>query len=243
MATVGEIDEVVMIWNEYESRDALNHAVVDRMRAQLDKALLAHPEISMALSGGSTPMPIYAQLAAETIAWDRIACIATDERWVSREHEANNTNQIRQHLGNTGAKIFDLVPEALGDEPNAEYAKAVLEDLPMPLALAVVGMGTDAHFASLFPNTAALKEGLDAGSSLSTVSVIPEPLPVEAPYGRVTLSLAYLLKAQALLLVITGDTKRAVLQRVMDEVPDPSQAPIAALIAAAGKELEVYWSP
>lgn len=243
MVTVGEIDGVVMNWNEFESREALNQAVVDRVQMQLMEGLLKHASISMALSGGSTPMPIYAQLAGEDIAWDRIACIATDERWVSRDHPANNTHQIRQHLGDTGAKIFDLVPEALGDNPESDHAKAVLKDLPMPLEVAVVGMGADAHFASLFPNTAALQEGLDANSSVSVLPVMPDPLPVEAPYGRITLSLTYLLTANALILVITGDAKRAVLERVIKEAPDPREAPIAALITAAGQKLEVYWSP
>ena len=241
MGTAGVNSGVGMKWNEYTHREALVEAVALRIHGQLNKALAEPGSVSVALSGGGTPMPIYARLAQMPLDWSRVVCIPTDERWVARDHAANNAREIRQHL--SVARIEDLVPELVSGAPKSTYASEVLGQLPSPFEVAIVGMGADAHFASLFPHAVDLADGLDLNSSLSALAIVPDPLPPEAPFGRISLSLAKLLEAHAILLVITGETKRAVLEQAMADDVDVEASPIAALLRAAGPSLEVFWSP
>ncbi len=230
----------------YPSRDALEQGVTERLVDGLHHALDAKPTVAISLSGGSTPMPIYARLAKASVDWDRVVAIPTDERWVARDHEANNAHQIKQHLKGQGPAIRDLVPQSVDGPPDASFAHQVLQELPSPFAISVVGMGQDAHFASLFPNHAKLLEGLDVHSSSDFISLTPDPLPPEAPFGRISLTLSKLMDSQAILLVITGSQKKAVLDEAWARVSahDDAQAqwPIMALLREAKDRLEIHWS-
>ncbi len=79
-------------------------------------------------------------------------------------------------------------------------------------------------------------------------------MPAAGPHARVSLTLARLLKSRRLLLVITGDDKRAVIERAMASVrPEPVEGrrmhadhadlPVAALLKAAHPAAEIHWSP
>lgn len=198
---------------------------------------------SLALSGGGTPMPIYSKLSEMTLDWSRVVAVPTDERWVSKDHPANNTSQIRACFGSCGIHIHDLVPDEVIGAPTADYAREVLQEIPMPFDVALLGMGSDAHFASLFPESPALADGLDPDSTTVALPVVPDPLPPEAPFGRISLTLAKLLQSRNLLLAITGENKRAVLDQAMHDQANPQHCPVAALLQAAGDRLDIYWSP
>jgi 6-phosphogluconolactonase len=72
--------------------------------------------------------------------------------------------------------------------------------------------------------------------------LVPNPLPPEAPFPRVTLGLARLLRARSLHLIVTGARKRDVL-RAAQAAHDPLRAPTSALLHASGNVVHVHWSP
>jgi 6-phosphogluconolactonase len=132
---------------------------------------------------------------------------------------------------------------ANGDPARSErYARAMLADHPGAFDAVVLGMGADAHTASLFPNARQLAAGLDPASTLEALRVDPDPLPAEAPFPRISLTAARLLRARSLLLAIGGDAKRAVFAQACADA-DAEARPIAALLHAPGACVNVHWSP
>ncbi len=240
----GRIGIIVTIcWKEFDNKPALIKAVSRHLADCLDKAVAARGRACMALSGGSTPMPVYAALGATQLDWSRVSAVPTDERWVPAHHAASNKAEIVRRFAPAGPHVHGLVPDQPGPEPDAGLARTVLAELPVPFDVVVVGMGVDGHFASLFPRSPALLEGLNPAARSSAIEVVPDPLPPEAPYGRISLTLSRLLDARSLVLLITGTDKRRVVERAGAANADPRLLPIAALLAAAGSSLTVYWCP
>ena len=131
-------------------------------------------------------------------------------------------------------------------EASLAHARALLAANPQPFDAVLLGMGMgmgmggDGHFASLFPGAANLDEGFDP--ALDACRIDPVPLPPEAPYPRISLTLPRLLRTRTLLLAVTGAGKRAVLEEAMAGA-DPRCLPVAALLHAPGAQLHVHWSP
>jgi 6-phosphogluconolactonase len=172
---------------------------------------LSRTEASVAITvpGGSTPFPILAELVREPLAWSRIAVWPGDDRVVPEDHPASNTGRIRALLEPAGARVVSL--EAAARPPH--------------FALAWLGMGTDGHIASLFPNT-----DPRADDPRRVRHLTPDPLPPEAPFDRVTLTIPALLDSDELLFVIRGQEKRALLEAA---ARGENELPIARLLAAA----------
>ena len=232
-----------MIWTEFVNRDALVEGVTIRVCRQLESCLADGPSACIALAGGGTPMPIYARLAETHLDWSQVSAVPTDERWVTADHPANNARQIGAQFAGSGLQVLSLVPDEAPGEADPQHAEAVLSSLPPPFDLVLLGMGDDGHFASLFPHSSALRQGLNPASPVAALAIQPDPLPPEAPFARISLSLARLLRTRSLLLVITGQAKRAVLEQATRTDADEQRLPIAALLRAASERLEIFWSP
>src|SRR5690606_26008156 len=95
-----------------------------------------------------------------------------------------------------------------------------------------LGMGGDGHIASLFPNT-----DPRADDPRRIRHLTPDPLPPEAPFDRVTLTIPALLDSDALLFVIRGDDKRAVFEAA---VRGASDLPVGRLLAAAQQHVTCF---
>ena len=230
-------------WIEHADFADLSQAVTSCLLQACGQGLDQHGQASLALAGGGTPMPIYEQFAGCTLDWANIQVMATDERWVTADHAASNHQQLRKRFDHTGAKLLGLVPEQPGKQPGIEAAMHSLAQIDGPFDACLLGMGGDGHFASLFPGATVLHTALDALAQQPAVTLLPDPLPAEAPFARVSLTLSRLLNSNTLLLVITGSGKRAVLERAMQADADPDELPIAALLRAAGNRLQIHWSP
>lgn len=176
--------------------------------------------IAITIPGGSTPFPILELLTKSSLDWRRIVVWPGDDRIVPEDHEASNTGKIRALLEPAGAQVVGLVDRAETDAT------------PVPhFALAWLGMGTDGHIASLFPNS---DPQVDDPQSVRRLT--PDPLPPEAPYDRVTLTIPALLNSDALMFVIRGADKRAVLDAAIAGAHD---LPIARLLGAAAENISL----
>ncbi len=173
-------------------------------------------EIAITVPGGSTPFPILEKLAQAPLEWGRVAVWPGDDRIVAEDHPASNVGRIRECLGATGARIVPLTEDAT----------------PPHFALAWLGMGNDGHIASLFPNT---NPRADDRSPVRRLT--PDPLPPEAPFDRVSMTIPALLDSDALLFVIRGDDKRALFEAAVDGAND---LPIARLLRAASQPVTCF---
>ncbi len=239
---------------EHANAEALAAAVADALACAIRDGVAARGDAWLALAGGSTPFAAYRKLAAMALPWSQVHLLASDERWVPAGHERRNERALAEAFAAAnGVRIHPLVPvdaDGAGFEeratttdrvdPRLRTSKASLAPLGHRAFDAVLlGMGTDAHFASLFPRVTPLT-ALDAGSREAVVAITPDPLPPDAPFPRISLTLPRLASAKCLMLMLTGDAKRRVLEEA--RTLDANLAPINALLSAA-PDLAIHWSP
>lgn len=227
---------------EHPDFDSLSTTVAETLARACVEAIESRGNAVLALAGGSTPMPVYRRLAEMELDWPRIDLLPGDDRWVAHDHPACNLRAMRDAFSPVAARFRPLTPEHPDAAPDTEVAEATLAELGSPFDACVLGMGADGHFASLFPGCTGLAEALDPAGTVPAVVVEPSPLPADAPFARISLTLSRLVASRRLLLLIRGEDKREVLQNAISSA-DPQRFPIRALLRHAGDALEIHWSP
>lgn len=235
-----------MAWVEHvhEDADALARVLAAAIAAATREALTLRGRALLSLAGGRTPLPAYRAVASTPLAWPDVTVLPGDDRCVPHFHAACNFRELRAVFAAAEGIAIAPLTAADGDPSASErQARALLEPWrDTPFDLVVLGMGADGHTASLFPGAPQLARALAPESTLDALRVDPDPLPAEAPFPRITLTAARLLRAREVHLVATGGPKRAVLEAVYD-APDPSRHPVAAILHAPDACVHVHWSP
>lgn len=222
----------------FPTRDALMEAAALRIAEALTQGITLRGNACAALSGGATPAPAYRKLAALKLDWRHVTFALVDERFVAPEHEASNEGLLRRELAPALAQGAKLAPmySAGALEQAAQLADAT--HAPLHIDIALMGMGEDAHTASWFPNAPGLAEILDLEGARTVASV--RAAQAAGTAERLTLTRAALARADHVLLVITGEAKRARLEAAMREPIE--QAPVAALFRDVAHPPEVLWA-
>lgn len=196
--------------------------------------------IPVALAGGATPEGLYRLLAAEPwrswIDWERIYFFWSDERCVPPDHPASNFGMARRALlaplGIPESRIFRIRGELPPDVGANEY-NSVIESYfggrnNVHLALALLGLGTDGHTASLFPGSQVLQET----GKLAAVSPGPDGV------NRVTLTLPAINSSSHVMFLVAGANKAEMAARLV--AAKPSADIPASLVRAASGAVEVF---
>ena len=204
-------------------------------------ALAAPGERSFVATGGGTPGPVYDALAKRDLDWAGVTVTLTDERWVDPTSPLSNEGQIRARLltGPAAAARFVALKGA-GASPNvdalaAEPALAALT----PFDVVLLGMGPDGHIASLFPDDPGVAAALDPAGKRLCVGVDHAGLDPFVP--RVSLTARALLNARLIVLLVTGEDKRALIARVIDDLT--LNLPVAAVLRQSATPVRVLWGP
>ena len=137
---------------------------------QARKAIAERNEFRLALSGGNTPAPVYARLAAhgDDLPWDRLRFTFGDERCVPPDDPQSNFKMVRENLFVPAAvpeksimRMRGEIDPQKGAHDYERQLEAIATQRGEPMYrhdLILLGLGPDGHTASLFPGTAALEE-------------------------------------------------------------------------------------
>ena len=228
-------------WWEYDDRDEFAAAVAGDIQFVIESALDARGSAVIALAGGNTPFPAYEKLAQAKLDWKKVTIVPTDERIVPLGDDLSNVTALAKIFLPKGARVMPIVPTATDDYKAAgRSADALMQDLHWPLDLCLLGIGTDGHTASIFPGVD-FDEALNGPKERRALGVMPDQLPKEAPVARVTLSRQGIASARALMIALTGDVKRKVLEEAISEGAG-SPYPIGRVLADVELPVDVHWA-
>ena len=163
----------------------------------------------VAFSGGRTPWRMVDQLARYDLPWENLTAWQVDERVAPDFDEARNYTHLFAKLA-VPAKFQPIPVDAKGDPTGTRAARRYAELLALPpargtLDLVHLGLGDDGHTASLFPGDAVLN--LREGGAVAV-----------GPYlghYRVTLTLPAIARAQEIVFLVTGSSKREPLRKLL----------------------------
>jgi len=228
-------------WWEYDSLDELADAVAGDVGFIVESAVDARGSSLIALPGGSTGPAVFPRLATQKLPWKKVTIIPTDDRLVAMDDDRSNVRSIARAFLPSGARVVPIATDIPDYKLAGNSADARLQDFPWPPDLVWLGMGKDGHTASIFTGPD-LQDALDAPKARRAVGVMPDPMPADAPVARVTLTRASILSARTLLITITGDEKREVLERAIAD-GQSSKLPIARVLAEAEQPFDIHWAP
>src|SRR5262249_33075785 len=186
---------------------------------------------SIALTGGSTPGRAYELCAEREGDWSAASLWWGDERCVPPEDERSNFRLARETLLDrreaAPREVQRIRGELAPEEAAGEYDE-LLRNVRLDLVL--LGIGPDAHAASLFPGAPELEE---RERRAVTTEAKLEPF-VE----RVTMTLPVLCSAPFVLFIVTGESKADAVERAFARPPSP-EAPASLMRSASGRTLVV----
>lgn len=231
-------------WHEYGDAGAMARDVAAFVAGAIKGALAQRGRALLALPGGRSPVAVFEELARANLDWGRVILFPTDDRIVAQDSPLSNAALLRRHFGATGARIVSLIEDAAADRHTvAAAADARLSALDWPPDLVWLGMGADGHTASIFPGPDHDSALADGGPRIA--GVLPDPLPPEAPVARVTLTRGAIIPARHILLTLSGDEKRRVLERALAKGPEDNSVsafPVGRVLSSAHHAPHIYWS-
>ncbi len=235
-------------WHEGADSISLAEHLAGEITLQINNSIAEKGNAVVAFSGGSTPKPLFKVLLEYDIDWTKVIITLVDERWVDVDHELSNAAFIDKYLLshlNDNAPIFvslyNKAPDAQeGCAKTLEaYCNATDSDVTKPRSFDVVilGMGSDGHTASFFPDADNIADLVNPGSEDYLLTCSTATTQVE----RITWSVPMLLDTPFLALHMTGKTKADVFQQACS-APHAIELPIRSVIFQNETPLNVYYS-
>ena len=199
-----------------ETVDDVADRAADVLATAIDAARTVRGEAHVALSGGSTVGQVYRRLGPLLPGWRDVHLWYGDERVVALDDPESTHRLATSTLDAPDATWHPLAVDLGCEGAAAAYAEELDGTV---LDVALNGMGTDGHTASLFP-------GHPMARAAGIAVCVPDsPKP---PPERVTLTLGKLNEARRILLVVTGAEKAPMLARVL---AGPDEGVPASLLA------------
>jgi 6-phosphogluconolactonase len=200
--------------------------------AELQSAIAQRDRFTLALSGGSTPKPLYESLSQQTLPWDKVHLFWGDERYVPSDHPDSNERMARRawidHVSIPADHIHPIPTQTSDPAESArlyeQHLNSFFGDHEIPaLDLILLGLGDDGHTASLFPQT----DVLNVCDHLIGVGY-------RGPDPRITFTIALINRARCVLFLVAGQNKRPALKAIFSDDANSFDYP-ARFIRPEGK--------
>ena len=221
-----------VMYRVYADGEALARAAAEHFAVRVKQAVDKRGRARIAISGGSTPKATFALLAdanepyGKEIPWDKVELFWVDERTVGPDDADSNYRMTREQLLSKVAlkpeHVHRIEGELDPEEAAAKYESVIraafrLEGAEAPRFDVVwLGMGDDAHTASLFPDT----EGIHELGRIAYANHVPQK-----DTWRITLTWPVINEALDVVFLIGGDDKAEPLERVLYGNYDPVTTP------------------
>ncbi len=218
-------------------KEALIQRSLELVLSKMQEAVVERGICTIALSGGSTPKPLYERIAQQNLPWDKIHVFWGDERYVPPTHPDSNEGMARQAWLDKvpiPATNIHAMPTGSADPPqDASQHEADLQaffnlqsgEFPA-LDIVLLGMGDDGHTASLFPHT----DALQVRDRLVTVGN-------KDGQPRITFTAPLINQARTVIFIVAGASKCPALEQVFAATADATEYP-SRLIQPQG---ELWW--
>ena len=224
----------------FENGEAFIKAVADFIIAIANKAVAEKERFTIALSGGNTPNKLYSLLATDEyskqIPWKNTFVFWGDERCVALSDEQNNAHVaislLLDKVGIPPLNIFPIPVNLPPEEAAIQYEQTIKSffghETPS-FDLILLGLGENAHTASLFPGTEVLHE---------QKRLVKEVYVDEQKMFRVTMTVPLINLANNIAFLLTGKSKAEVLKTVLTAPYQPEKYPAQLIKPINGK---LFW--
>lgn len=203
----------------FNSKDLLDDFLFNKV-SDLSKSDAFH---SIILSGGSSPVSLYKKLGNSSLSFSNLQFVLSDDRRVPIDDPLSNEGMLNETIG--VVESFNLLSLHSNEIEQRLNSIAVYE-------LAILGMGLDGHFASIFPKMSNFEKALTA---LGAIELVDDGYP-EVP--RISMTLNEIDKAKEIILLINGEEKINLLLNLTSD----SNLPIKYLIERTKHKLLITTS-
>ena len=195
----------------------LEHLIVDRGRARI------------AFPGGRSAVGLMQELSTKPLEWSLIDVTLVDERAVPETDQASNARLVKQTLCTAQASHARF--ETLLVESDAMHSARTLNQRECSIDIAILGMGEDGHFASLFPRQSAVPGlGDDVDGFVATDAIGSPSVP--------RISLTRILSASLVVLLVSSEAKK---EKVLAGLQGPDPMNPVSYLLAANHPIVIEW--
>jgi 6-phosphogluconolactonase len=218
-------------------KEALIERSLEVVLSKMQAAIQEQGQCTIALAGGGTPKPLYEAIATQNLPWEKIHVFWGDERYVPADHPDSNQGMARHawldKVDIPSANIHPMPSDSANPAADAqkhedelrEFFKVAVGEFPR-FDVILLGIGDDAHTASLFPHT----DALQIQDNLVTVGN-------KDGQPRITFTAPLINHAHCVMFLVAGASKRPALAQIFASDADPMTYP-ARLIKPLG---ELWW--
>ena len=225
-----------MIWKDFKTANSLEKELLNSIETNIRISLKENNEALILLSGGSTPLSLYKKFKEiNKIDWSKIKFGLVDERWVNNSSKDSNFYNISEALGGQiieKSTFIPLVYDELNEKKNISQAKKANIEFLGKKTIVILGMGTDGHTASLFPDNSKTEIAI----SQLTPNILDNIAPV-SPKNRITHNLKSIFNSKKVILYIKGQEKKDVLEKSKIDL-----LPISYVINTLSTQVETFWT-
>lgn len=226
----------------YKNKNDLITALAEAICKVSIKAIAARKQFNFVLSGGHSPQKLYALLASKTykdkIDWEKTYFFFGDERFVPEGDSQRNSLMANEVLFNplkiAKSHIFKVDTTGSPEEAASQYAVSIkrhFQKTPVKFDFILLGLGNNAHTASLFPETEVLKE---------SEATIKSMFVGEVDMHRITMTAPLINQARQIAFLVFGNDKADAVFQVLEDKTGSSTEYPARLINSDKKKVKWY---